>query len=336
LEDWQKIFYDKFSFLAKNTAADICNSVNSNLKTWFFSSFAFEDRTELDYCLSPSQLLFREQGNCQDLCNLSVYAMRTLGLACGIDFTPAWATSSYNHWWCTYIDEQNRRRPFEGVTGAADDFVVFREPSKVFRITYREQPAALANRIPSGEIPNGHLRMKNITDVTPQYWRTTSATCNISKQTNNGITYIGVFNALNWKPVDWCEIKNGTALFQNLSVGAVYIPLNYENGKTAPAGNPVLIRPDKSTQELAPDYNHKITVTVTEAPKYLIYRSGKKYIFFYWDNKWISAGTKTANETKMLSFENIPANTLYLLVPEYSEKKERIFTITEKGETERW
>jgi hypothetical protein len=262
--------------------------------------------------------------------------MRTLGLACSVDFTPAWATSSYSHFWCTYINENGEHRPFEGVTGMGDNFVVYREPSKVFRITYRIQKNTLANRIPIKEIPNGHLQMKNIIDVTSNYWRTTAITCNITKSTNNNISYIGVFNALNWKPVDWAEVINNKAMYHNLSVGAVYIPLVYENGKINPAGNPILIRSDKSVKEFIPDYNRNITVTIPESTKYIIYRTGKKYTLFYWDGKWIRTTTKKADETKKLSFDNIPANTLYLLIPEYSERKERIFSISDNGEIERW
>jgi len=336
LENWYDNFSEKFSFLAKNTTADICNSVNSNLKTWFFSSFSFEDRTELDYCLSPSQMLFRQQGNCQDLCNLSVYTMRMLGLPCSVDFTPAWATSSYNHFWCTYINENGEHRPFEGVTGMANDFVIFREPSKVFRITYRKQPNTLSSKIPAADIPTDFLRATNIIDVTADYWRTSDLEFKINQIPHNGISYISVFNALRWYPVDWAEVENSSAKFKDLSVGVVYMPLNYEYGESRPSGNPVLIYPNKTTKELIPDYENKITVTVTEAPKYLIYRTGKKYTFFYWDKKWINAGTKIADETKVLNFENMPANTLYLLLPEYSERKERIFTVKVDGSLERW
>ncbi|GHT19908.1 hypothetical protein FACS189429_7940 [Bacteroidia bacterium] len=335
-EDWYDNFLPKFSFLAKNSTGDICTSVNSNLKMWFFSSFSFEDRTELDYCLSPSQMLFRKQGNCQDLCNLSVYIMRMLGVACSIDFTPAWATSSYNHFWCTFIDENGEHRPFEGVTGMANDFVIFREPSKVFRITYRKQFKTLSAKIAKTEIPVSHLRMKNLIDVTDRYWKTTDLQCNLFEVSKNNISYISVFNALAWRPVDWAETDKGKASFTKLSVGVVYMPVNYENNKIVPAGYPVLIRSDKSKQELCPDYKNRQIVTVTEAPKYLYYRTGKKYTFFYWDKKWIKTETKTATEDKILTFDNIPSNTVYLLLPEYSERKERIFTVNEQGEIERW
>ncbi|MDR0829403.1 MAG: transglutaminase domain-containing protein [Prevotellaceae bacterium] len=353
IENWQPIFENRFSYLGNglNLPSEICKNVNNSLKTWFFSSWSFEKR-ETPFCLSPSQMLFRKQGYCQDLCALSAYVMRSLGVACSVDFTPAWATSSYDHSWCSFIDENGKHRAFEGVTGNADDFVIFREPSKVFRIAYAKQPSALAMQVPENEIPNSHLRRKNIIDVTDKYWRTTSAKFflfskikNSEKQAIAGqarndrafnVAYLSVFNGLAWRVADWAKIENDSATFNKISVGAVYLPMNFENKKLSPVGFPVLINANKTVKELKINKQKPINITVTEAPQYLFYRIGKKYTFYYWDEKWVNAGTKTATESKVLTFDNIPSNTIYLLVPEYSQKKERIFTVKENGEIERW
>jgi hypothetical protein len=337
IENWYHIFENKFSYLSNNLSSpsEICKNVNANLKTWFFSSWAYEKR-DAPFCLSPSQLLFRQEGHCQDMCNLSVYALRSLGVACSIDFTPAWATSSFNHWWCSFIDENGKHRAFEGTTGNAENFVIFREPGKVFRLGYRKQNSALAAKISKSEIPKGHLQMENIIDVTNEYWRTTSIKCAINNKVKSDIAYLAIFNAMQWKPVDWAKISNDTATFSKLAVGVVYLPMNYENGKTSSSGFPVLINSDKTTKTLKINKQELINITVTEAAQYLFYRIGKKYTFFFWDGKWVNAGTKTATVDKILTFNNIPSNTVYLLVPEYSQRKDRIFTVNEKGEIERW
>ncbi len=87
---------------------------------------------------------------------------------------------------------------------------------------------------------------------------------------------------------------------------------------------------------MIPDYNNLTSVRIKETPKYLIYRIGKKYSFFYWDKKWIKSGEKQVTESKELIFDKIPSNTIYLLIPEYSQKKERIFTINDNNELEYW
>ena len=96
------------------------------------------------------------------------------------------------------------------------------------------------------------------------------------------------------------------------------------------------MKSDKEKIELIPNYNNLISVKLFEKPKYLIYRIGKKYTFLYWDKKWINAGEKQATESKELIFDKIPSNTIYLLIPEYSQKKERIFTINDNNELEYW
>lgn len=337
LEDWVNIFENRFSAISGNNCAEICNNVNTNLSKWFLCSFAYENRSEGNYMLSPSQMFFRKEGLCEDMCNLSVYSMRTLGLPVSIDFTPAWATSSYNHMWCTYIDEDGTHRPFEAITGLSNNFVIFREPGKVFRITYCNQSSSLANKIDNDAIPFGHLRKKNIIDVTNEYWPTSSINCRLfAVPSQNKISYISVFNSLRWIPVDWGKVNNDNVLFKNLSIGSVYLPINYEKGQIIVASNPVLIKSDKEKIELIPNYNNLISVKLFEKPKYLIYRIGKKYTFLYWDKKWINAGEKQATESKELIFDKIPSHTIYLLIPEYSQKKERIFTINDNNELEYW
>jgi hypothetical protein len=65
----------------------------------------------------------------------------------------------------------------------------------------------------------------------------------------------------------------------------------------------------------------------------LIFRPGKKYKLYYWDNGWKEIGEKAASENdKFLLFQNVPSNALYILKPDYSQGRERPFIINEKGE----
>ena len=194
----------------------------------------------------------------------------------------------------------------------------------------------MASILETNEIPPSHLRQKNIIDVTNEYWPTSSTSCKLVELPDNNISYISVFNSLRWIPVDWGRVSDRNVLFENLSVGAVYLPLNYNKGQITVAGNPILIKADKGTKELIPDYNNLTSVRIKETPKYLIYRIGKKYSFFYWDKKWIKSGEKQVTESKELIFDKIPSNTIYLLIPEYSQKKESIFTINDNNELEYW
>ena len=57
----------------------------------------------------------------------------------------------------------------------------------------------------------------------------------------------------------------------------------------------------------------------------------------YWDNTWKLLEVRTTGfGTHALTFNNVPRNALFLLIPEYSQGKERPFTINENGEREWW
>ena len=62
-----------------------------------------------------------------------------------------------------------------------------------------------------------------------------------------------------------------------------------------------------------------------------------RYELFYWDNAWISLGTQVATmDADCLQFNQVPQNVLMLLVPEYSERKERPFIIMPDGTRYWW
>jgi len=154
---------------------------------------------------------------------------------------------------------------------------------------------------------------------------------------NTKVAYLSVFNGARWKPIWWSLLKNSTANFSKTTCGVVYLPMFYKNGELTPATNPCIVRIDNSVQLLKPDELHTRTITVEEQKGYLKYRAGKKYTLICWNNQWkkIAEQTPTENDTK-LTFTNVPDNALLVLIPEYSEGKERPFTISQEGKREWW
>jgi hypothetical protein len=118
--------------------------------------------------------------------------------------------------------------------------------------------------------------------------------------------------------------------------GTVILPAYYIHGSLKPAGFPK-VNGFNNELLLKPDSANKRTVTIVEQERYLIFRPGKKYQLYYWDNDWKSVGTQTAaDNAKELVFENVPKNALLLLIPEYSEGKERPFIITDDNKRYWW
>lgn len=335
---YSEAFIEHSKPLAGVSVKQACSSMCQALRKWFFNTWVVQqDKTEPAF-LSPAQILFRRQGACEDMANWGGYLFRAMGIATTIDYTPAWATSTGSHFWNVTFGEHGEAIPF--VMGSDDTpnrFYVHREPSKVLRVTYSIQPNTLAARLPADEIPEGHLKASNYLDVTRDYWRVAEISVKLDQETpTNGIAYVSVLNGLTWRLAWWGSVNEGKAVFSDLCCGAVYLPMVFEDHKMVPAAYPCLLRKDKSLQLLKPDETHLRSVSLAQQDKYLLFRPEKKYVLYYWKNQWQPIGTKIAQGSDPLIFDRVPTNALLLLVPEYSEGKERPFTVDDAGKREWW
>ena len=105
----------------------------------------------------------------------------------------------------------------------------------------------------------------------------------------------------------------------------------YSDGKLFPAGYPV-VSGYNHTMVLIPDTLNVHSIILKEQINYLKYRPGKKYKLYYWNNAWKLIAEKFTDEkTTELQFDNVPKNALLLMIPEYTQKKERPFIITDDG-----
>jgi hypothetical protein len=358
LENWRPC-YQSFLKSLKDSLKE--SSINETINYWtkdcghwFTNTFAREERKEPLPRLSALQLLHRKKGPCEDFTDLGVFEARTLGIAATVAYIPAWATSSDAHFFDVAFAGGGKNIPFEQLSGEpAEAFRLGREPGKVVRFTYSRQPGVIATLTAKENIPPNFLRTVNYQDVTSQYWETQDVAAplfpSISGKQTHGISpvatrssvsrsyvYACVFNTLDWKPIWWGSVSNRTALFTNMSKGVVYLPTYYQKGKLLPAGYPVAVG-YHHILVLRPDTLHTHTIHLPEQSGYLQYRSGKKYQLYYWDNRWKVSGSQTAaDNTTELVFTRVPQNALLLLVPEYTERKERPFMITNEGERVWW
>ena len=260
-----------------------------------------------------------------------VYILRSQGYPASVEFVPYWATSTGSHYFNSTYSLEGKIIPFDVSTTKVKIDNFSREPSKVIRLMYAKQPNVLASFMETDKIPPGFMRMKNYIDVTPNYWKTTSLTLPIFKLKENqpNIAFVCVLNGLKWRPTWWGKINNGEVTFDNLCKGAVFLPVYYIEEKIVPAAYPIALGYNNSLT-LKPDFENKKDIILKEEDKYLRFRANKKYTLFYWNNQWIKHDEKiTGINTAELKFHQVPNNALLLLVPEYSEGKERPFIITE-------
>jgi hypothetical protein len=316
---------------------DVLGFFAADLRTWFTNTWDIEVRKEPLPRLGPMQLLARKKGSCDDISVLEVYTLRSQGYPAAVDQVPFWATSSGTHFFNNTLDEKLKPVPFDVSTAEVKISDFSREPSKVIRETFSKQPGALASFYPAANIPEGFMRRQNYVDVTAEHWETSDMTCRVGGNAKTPpIAFACVFNAGTWRATWWGKVDKGAVTFSKMCKGAVFLPAYFTGTKLVPAGYPVASG-YKETLVLKPDTLSKRTVTVQWQEKYLVYRPGKSYKLYYWNNGWRLAGEKKAGEfTTELAFDDVPANALLLLRPEYSEGKERPFTISSAGERTWW
>lgn len=343
--EYRKEFASQWDKCHNKTVRQVCTSLCEDLKLWFSDIFEHEVQKEPQHVLSARQILFRRQGYCEDMANWGVYMLRSKGIASCVDFTPFWGTSTNGHFWQCAFDETGKTIPFFMGDDTPAEFFMRREPSKVFRVTYSIQHETPASILEEESIPEGVLRSPNLIDVTGEYWRVGNIQVTLPHKFNSyQATYLCVLNGGKWQPVWWSYNRNGLTNFQQMSCGVVYLPICYSQGKKIPAAPPQLLRMDGSVQELAPNMMHTRKVTIKEQKGYLQFRSGKKYTLYYWNiqhGRWQAIKTliPTQNDDGSftpLVFDNVPDNALMRLIPEYSEQKERPFTINNQGLREWW
>ncbi len=337
LQDWRRAYEKKYSWLRDSSSVlkgSITKFLIKDINEWFTCMYELETRTEPIPRYGALQLLHRKKGFCEDVAALASFALRTQGLPSSVDMVPFWATASGSHTLNFVSLKKNDTTHFDVlfktdsiVKNDNNIFHLVREPGKVYRQTYSKQNDALANIIDKKYIPNGILKEPNIKDVTAEYWDTREFNVTLKP---NSVAFACVLNYLNWEPIAWSKSNNkGDTKFKNMCTGAVYLPMYFINNKMIPAAYPVALGKNHLV-ELKTDTINLRTIKLTQQEHYIMYKTGKKYKLYYWNNKWKKLSEQTAAEKcTELTFEKVPKNALLLLVTEHGNKKERPFMITD-------
>jgi hypothetical protein len=341
LENWRQAFWTKYQDIAvrmkdSSDPIEAARIINDDIKTWF----TFDRR----YYYHPtdqgaSEMMLTGMGRCEDMTNVTIFAMRANGLAVTSDYTPAWANAGNNHAWNAIVGPDGAVIPFMGAEANPGEYHLANKLAKVYRKTFGIQPSCLFFQPRKQDSLPGWLAGKSFTDVTSSYVPVSDVAVKLNKPVPDSvdIAYICVFNSGEWTAMHWGKIADGSVTFSAMGRGIVYLPALYLNKKLVPFGAPFILRNDGTLQTLAPDTTaaaslHLATITVaelvvsTDGIAKASVTPGKSYELFYWDKDWKSAGKSTASQAP-LAFERVPAGALYWLVADGSDREERIFTV---------
>jgi len=342
LESWREMFWEKYKDIERKMAdtfdpVEAARLINDDIKSWF----SFDPR----YYYHPtdqglSEMLKNRLGRCEDMTNLTIYAMRANGLAVTSDYTPAWANAGNNHAWNAILTSDGKVITFMGAEANPGEYHLANKLAKVYRKMFGKQKENLVFQERKQEKIPGWLSGKSYIDVTASYIDVCDVTVSFKREIPDSvdIAYLCVFNSGEWKPIHWGRIKDGKAVFTDMGKEIVYLPALYLNEKIVPFGTPFILQKNCRIRELEPESLKTISVKLlaiaqpkqeisTEGVTKAFLIPGKVYELHYWKDGWELIGKSTAGD-KPLFFEGIPSGCLYWLVPEDSNREEeRIFTI---------
>lgn len=337
LELWRPFFYERYDSLLstmKNPEDPIEATVliNKDLISWFnFDPRFYYHPTDQGLSDMRSTTL----GRCEDMTNLTIYAMRANGLAVTSDYTPYWANSGNNHAWNSILTSDGKVIPFMGAEADPGSYQLANKLAKVYRKMYAIQRGNLAFQVDDIEQLPPYLASKSYIDVTRDYTTVKTLTLPIDAPDSTRFAYLCVFNSGEWKAIHWAPISNGTAVFTDMGVDVAYLPAVYVGKKIIPAGDAFILGTDGEMRKLTADSMRTQTLTLSSTTKVKQVvstdgfvkselTSGTTYELKYWNRGWQVVGSAVATEQPLV-FEGVPANGVYWLTAQDSDREERIF-----------
>lgn len=342
LENWRPVFWDKYADLpAKMTDStdpiEAAKSINKDIMTWF----GFDPR----YYFHPTdqgmtEMMAKGKGRCEDMTNLTIFAMRANGLAVTSDYTPAWADAGNNHAWNAILVPGGKVVPFMGAEANPGEYSLANKYAKVYRKMYGKNPDNLVFQKHKQEKLPGWLAGKNYIDVTADYCKICDVSVTLTQDVPDSvdIAYLCVFNSGKWTPIQWGRIVDGTVTFAAMAPEIAYLPAFYLNEKVVPAGPVFVLHGDCTQTAYVGDEAKTAPVTLIATTKRQLAAStdgkveayltpGAEYELSYWKDGWQSVGTVQADDKGAVTFDKAPSGGLYWLTGKDSDREERIFTL---------
>ncbi|MCD4734492.1 MAG: transglutaminase-like domain-containing protein [Bacteroidales bacterium] len=350
LEVWREYFqkelrWVKDSVKNHNDPVEAVSLVNNYIMSWFrFDPRYYKHPTDQGL----KEMVNNKLGRCEDMTNLAIYAMRSIGLPVMSDFTPYWANTGNNHAWNAVLADHDSILIFMGGESNPGHYKLHNKLAKVYRKTFAVQQNSLAGKARNGQQLPPYLDRNNIIDVTHEYTPVTNLRIKVTGEIPDSteFAYICVFNSGKWKAIDYSKLKGKKAHFTKMGNGIVYLPAFYSDKEIIPAHPVFMLNDDGSTTDLIPDYSRKqnliinaTTVRAQAASSETVsldkLKSGTNYTLFIWDDNWINLGKQNCSDTALI-YNNAPSNGLFWLVEENSRKEERVFTLDGNGKIKWW
>ena len=197
-------------------------------------------------------------GTCDELCQTGLNAFRAAGIPVAIDYVPVWGYGNRGHTWGIVKAPNGHDIPFVPIyMSPYVQHKVNETVGKAYRRTFSRNPELIELNNSSDFVPNTFRDIFQ-KDVTKQYAKTRDLTIDVD-QDNGKYVYLCTSSRDKWKPVAFAKVKDGKAVFKDIGLGCIYLPIIYSmTGNQIPLTEPIAVCRDGSLNKLIPDDKLKI------------------------------------------------------------------------------
>ncbi|WP_209332889.1 hypothetical protein [Lunatimonas salinarum] len=244
-------YKDKIDSL-KNTGCEdplvVAKFINEDLLSkWIYS------HTLRNYPIGMTieNLLKSGMGSCTHQAQLGIYSMRALGIPVVHEEILYFGNSHLGHEFNSIVLKDGSLLDFDvgnkNMGGVIDErYSRGNSIPKIYRKTFE----AVSYYINKELFP--YFQNPNLKDVTSEYISTKDIEIEkIDFLKENSIIYLCIFNNSNWVPVSISTVSKGQAIFQDMGLGIVYLPMIYTNEKLVPVGEPIILDKNSNTKKIS-------------------------------------------------------------------------------------
>ncbi len=339
IEHWQQQLYEEYSHVVDTMP--VSHSMKRRFNRFnrqLLKEYSYDVRSGL---LSPDQSLSEMRrfkvGACEDICALTCFGMRALGVPVSIDVIPLWSNMNSGHTEVALLDEDGRF-----MTLMASIKSSYKAP-KVFRRRYSMNTNNSALPLGYRKALPGLINTLYFDDVTDEYVDVADVHLIINQELHPATQYafISVFNKGAWQPVYWSKMDAlKQVCFPKMGCDQLYLVQVFENGCLYPVMKPFLLKSDGSLsiingkKGLGKELVLRATQPSFENGRLKLHyplEVGKEYQLFLWNGREWKVLESAIVVPDSVSFDNIKMNHLYRLVEKGEGKKERPFVFSSSG-----
>ncbi len=330
LSDWRTFFIERYrpmidTMSAPRTVRNVAALIIRDVNSWLVFSY---DALMPKPAMTPVEAYGHGLGECGNIADIFVLALRSMGIAAAKDVIPVWGSSYAGHTETMYFDENGN--PVLVHTGNP----LGASPVRVYRMRY--SLGATCDSVA------GDPRYE---DVTAQYVAVSDVTLAIdlwSTDTSGpGFLAMAVYGSDSWRPAVSASGSRKVAGavgdtvilydFKGLGRGVIYYPVwMYGDGSWKSVSDPVCLDARGNISYILPDRNHPVdmdlTYEATPSQQTMLVRpqdvaefNPRDYVLLYWSSGgWVEhpapvAQSRGTGGQPVFTIPGVPSGTFYRL-----------------------